>query len=69
MKLDRQFVEGIANDTDKQQVARFYLDRARLIGSIPLAEGIENEMIIYSLRKWVMSYFRVSILVVHRQNP
>ncbi|WP_413362048.1 EAL domain-containing protein [Lysinibacillus sp. 3P01SB] len=42
MKLDRQFVEGIANDTDKQQAARFYLDKARSIGSIPLAEGIEK---------------------------
>lgn len=42
MKLDRQFVEGVAKDSDKQQVAHFYFDKARSIGSVPLAEGIEK---------------------------
>ena len=42
MKLDRQFVEGVADDPHKQQVARFYLEKALSIGSTPLAEGIER---------------------------
>lgn len=42
MKLDRQFVDGIAHDAEKQQIARFYLEKASSIGSIPLAEGIER---------------------------
>ncbi len=42
MKLDRQFVEDVAKNSDKQQVAHFYFDKARSIGSVPLAEGIEK---------------------------
>lgn len=43
MKLDRSYVDGVAQNTDKQANAELFLRKAKEIGSIPLAEGIENE--------------------------
>ena len=42
MKLDMQFVNGVAADVKKQQVARKFLEKSLEIGSTPLAEGIET---------------------------
>ncbi|WP_277584019.1 EAL domain-containing protein [Psychrobacillus antarcticus] len=42
MKLDMQYVQGVSNDIKKQAVARKFLEMAVEIGSIPLAEGIEE---------------------------
>lgn len=42
MKLDRQFVDGVARDSALQSVAQFFLEKALAIGSVPLAEGIET---------------------------
>ncbi|MBT2582942.1 EAL domain-containing protein [Planococcus sp. ISL-109] len=43
MKLDMQYVHGVANDTAKQSVAQSFLQKAQGVGSTPLAEGIETE--------------------------
>jgi len=43
MKLDMQYVQGVATDTAKQTVAQSFLKKAQGVGSTPLAEGIENE--------------------------
>lgn len=42
MKLDMQFVQDVATDTQKQKVAKKFLEKAFEVGSIPLAEGIET---------------------------
>jgi EAL domain-containing protein (putative c-di-GMP-specific phosphodiesterase class I) len=41
MKLDIQFVQGVASNPKKQILAKHFLDKALEIGSIPLAEGVE----------------------------
>ncbi|OZM56931.1 diguanylate phosphodiesterase [Lottiidibacillus patelloidae] len=41
MKLDRQYVNGVANDITKQKNALSFLEHALMNGSTPLAEGIE----------------------------
>ncbi|WJY28286.1 MULTISPECIES: EAL domain-containing protein [Sporosarcina] len=43
MKLDRSFVDGVAEDEKKQQTALKFLEKAGESGSVPLAEGIERE--------------------------
>lgn len=43
MKLDMKYVQGVASDSEKQQSAQRFLNKANEIGSIPLAEGIETE--------------------------
>lgn len=43
MKLDIQYVQGVAYDLEKQQIAEQFLHRALEIGSIPLAEGVESK--------------------------
>lgn len=42
MKLDFQYVQGVAGDLTKQRIAEQFLHRALEIGSIPLAEGVES---------------------------
>jgi EAL domain-containing protein (putative c-di-GMP-specific phosphodiesterase class I) len=42
MKLDMQYVQGVAHDAGKQSVALQFLEKAVEIGSVPLAEGIEE---------------------------
>ena len=42
MKLDMKYVQGISNDINKQAVAQKFLEKAVEVGSIPLAEGIEE---------------------------
>ncbi|GKV65764.1 MULTISPECIES: EAL domain-containing protein [unclassified Sporosarcina] len=42
MKLDIKYVQGIAEDLDKQRIAGQFLEKALAIGSVPLAEGIEE---------------------------
>ncbi|GKV57619.1 hypothetical protein NCCP2222_35660 [Sporosarcina sp. NCCP-2222] len=42
-KLDMHHVRGIHKDEEKQQTARAVLEANRAIGSIPLAEGVEEE--------------------------
>ena len=42
MKLDMQFVQGIATDLTKQKIAGKFLKKALEISSVPLAEGIET---------------------------
>lgn len=41
MKLDMKYVQGVARDPKKQQVANKFLQKALEIGSVPLAEGVE----------------------------
>ncbi|WP_033542353.1 EAL domain-containing protein [Planococcus sp. CAU13] len=43
MKLDMQFVQGVAEDAVKQQTALRFLGKALEIGSVPLAEGVETK--------------------------
>ncbi|VEF46099.1 diguanylate phosphodiesterase [Bacillus freudenreichii] len=43
MKLDIQYVQGIAGDVKKQQLAGEFLHKALEVGSIPLAEGVESK--------------------------
>ncbi|WP_153733357.1 EAL domain-containing protein [Sporosarcina obsidiansis] len=42
MKLDIKYVQGVASDKEKQKVAEQFLQKALAIGSVPLAEGIEE---------------------------
>lgn len=42
MKLDMQYVQGVALDEAKQQLAKRFLEKAHEAGSVPLAEGIET---------------------------
>ena len=42
MKLDIKYVQGVADDSNKQKVAQSFLNKAIEIGSIPLAEGVET---------------------------
>lgn len=43
MKLDRKFVIDIHLDVEKQAVAKIFLEKARGMNTIPLAEGIEQQ--------------------------
>lgn len=43
MKLDMQYVQGVAEDESKQQTASRFLEKALEVGSIPLAEGVETK--------------------------
>lgn len=43
MKLDMKYVQGVADDHEKQQAAMTFLEKSIEIGSIPLAEGVETE--------------------------
>lgn len=43
MKLDMQYVQGVAQETAKQKVALSFLEKAMAVGSVPLAEGVETE--------------------------
>jgi EAL domain-containing protein (putative c-di-GMP-specific phosphodiesterase class I) len=43
MKLDMKYVQGVAADPRKQQTASAFLAEAKRLGSVPLAEGIEDE--------------------------
>lgn len=43
MKLDMQYVQGVAQDVEKQAVAMNFLNKALEIDSVPLAEGVEME--------------------------
>ena len=43
MKLDRKYVNGIANDPYLQSMANLFLKKSLDIGAIPLAEGIETK--------------------------
>lgn len=42
MKLDMKYVQDVATDSTKQQVAMKFLKKANEINSVPLAEGIET---------------------------
>ena len=42
MKLDIQYVQGVSSHPEKQLLAKQFLHKALEIGSIPLAEGIEE---------------------------
>lgn len=42
MKLDMKYVQGVANDPMKQKVALKFLEKARELQSVPLAEGVEE---------------------------
>jgi EAL domain-containing protein (putative c-di-GMP-specific phosphodiesterase class I) len=43
MKLDRKWGQGVAANSQKQSIAKRFLETALNVGSIPLAEGIESE--------------------------
>lgn len=43
VKLDMHYVQGVADDAEKQRVARLFLQTAREVGATPLAEGVERE--------------------------
>ncbi|MGI2328341.1 EAL domain-containing protein [Planococcus sp. YIM B11945] len=42
MKLDMQYVQGVAENQEKQKTAHKFLAKAKEVGSVPLAEGIET---------------------------
>ncbi|MBP1934401.1 EAL domain-containing protein (putative c-di-GMP-specific phosphodiesterase class I) [Ammoniphilus resinae] len=41
MKLDIHYVQGVAGDSNKQQIAKQFLHHALEVGSTPLAECVE----------------------------
>ncbi|RUL53203.1 EAL domain-containing protein [Lysinibacillus antri] len=41
MKLDMKYVQGVSNDQSKQLTAKKFLNSAKTVGSVPLAEGVE----------------------------
>lgn len=43
MKLDMKYVQGVDQDVGKQKAAKEFLQKALEIGSIPLAEGVEEQ--------------------------
>lgn len=43
MKLDMKYVQGVSSDPEKQRVATQFLQKALEFGTIPLAEGVEEE--------------------------
>ncbi|MHA6250409.1 EAL domain-containing protein [Oceanobacillus sp. CAU 1775] len=43
MKLDMKYVQGVHDDPEKQRVAKHFLEKAREVASIPLAEGVEEQ--------------------------
>ncbi|QHJ69836.1 EAL domain-containing protein [Planococcus halotolerans] len=43
MKLDMQYVQGVAEDAVKQKTALRFLEKALEVGSVPLAEGVETK--------------------------
>lgn len=43
MKLDMQYVQGVAEDAAKQATALRFLEKAMEVGSVPLAEGVETK--------------------------
>lgn len=43
MKLDMKYVQGVAEDPNKQRTASAFLTEAMKLGAVPLAEGIEEE--------------------------
>ncbi len=43
MKLDMKYVQGVAEDSKKQRTAAAFLAEAIRLGSVPLAEGIEEQ--------------------------
>lgn len=43
MKLDMKYVQGVNNDSEKQNTAKQFLKKALEIGATPLAEGIETQ--------------------------
>src|SRR5690606_19415952 len=43
MKLDMQYVQGVAEDADKQKTALCFLEKAMEVGSVSLAEGVETK--------------------------
>lgn len=42
MKLDIKYVQGVSTDVEKQKVAEDFLEKSLAVGSVPLAEGIEE---------------------------
>lgn len=42
MKLDRTYVQGVAEDEIKQRTAELFLEAALSVGAVPLAEGVES---------------------------
>lgn len=51
MKLDMQFVQGVAEDAAKQKTALKFLQKSLEVGSIPLAEGVETRQDFEWLKK------------------
>lgn len=43
MKLDMKYVQGVASDIPKQQIALKFLEKACEVESVPLAEGVEDK--------------------------
>lgn len=43
MKLDIKYVQGVAEDLSKQEMAQQFLRHSLSVGAIPLAEGVELE--------------------------
>ncbi|QFG00973.1 EAL domain-containing protein [Psychrobacillus glaciei] len=43
MKLDMKYVQGVASDNSKQEIALKSLEKALQVESVPLAEGIEEK--------------------------
>lgn len=43
VKLDMHYVQGVAQDPEKQQVALALVNSARIVGARTLAEGVETE--------------------------
>ena len=62
MKLDMQFVQGVAEDLEKQQTARKFLEKSLEVGSIPLAEGVETREDFEWLKELGYQLFRDIIL-------
>jgi sensor c-di-GMP phosphodiesterase-like protein len=52
LKLDKVFVDGVADDSDAHLLTRGILDLARTLGKLVVAEGIEREDQAVRLREY-----------------
>jgi EAL domain-containing protein (putative c-di-GMP-specific phosphodiesterase class I) len=50
LKIDRSFVQGVANDTDDREIAATIIAMARSLNMAVLAEGVETEQQLAFLR-------------------
>lgn len=69
MKLDMKYVQGVAGNLHKQQVALSFLNKAHEVGAVPLAEGIEEPEDFYWLKEKGYELFQGYLFGKPSANP